>query len=228
MQTFLDLSSVEFIDIHTHSPSNRRGVFSLQSLFLKDAENAPLNFFSCGVHPWYVSESYPSTKFYQSPVFKRKELIAVGEIGLDKVNNKVNYNLQIEVFKTQLILAEQLKKPVIIHSVKAYSDVLAILKKTQPTVPLIFHGYNENMQIADQLLNFNSYFSFGQFLFRTNSKAVNVFSQIPENKLFLETDDSLFSISEVYEKATEIRSLKLNDLQGLIADNFRKVFAIND
>ena len=217
-------SQYNYIDIHTHSSQHIDGVFSLQSFFIEDSQKKTKQHFSAGIHPWNIVNNNSAKLMTLSSVLQNNKLLAIGEIGLDKMNNYENYTKQIKVFTEQLKIADNVKKPVIIHCVKAFSDIQKILKELQPKIPLIFHGFNENIQIAKQLLKYNSYFSFGEYLFRSNYKAKKVFTQIPSNRIFLETDESDLSIQNIYKKAAELRKIDIQKLQKHISENFLTVF----
>ncbi|KAK6243672.1 hypothetical protein QUC31_010081 [Theobroma cacao] len=82
-----------------------------------------------GVHPWYVAERSPSWFSTLKEFFETTPAAAVGEIGLDKGSRgrEIDFNDQIEVFRQQLELAKELKKPASVHCVRAFGDLLQIM-----------------------------------------------------------------------------------------------------
>ena len=145
-------------------------------------------------------------------------VIAIGECGLDRVL-KVNWKKQVEVFVWHLRLAQQYHLPLIIHCVRAYGEVLKYLLDHKINTPVIFHGYNGNVQQTQRLLQEdNIYFSFGELLFR-KSKAQQVLPQIPLERIFLETDCSAKKIDEIYRQAATLLAVKEATLVKTIGKN---------
>lgn len=83
--------------------------------------------------------------------------MAIGEVGLDKVTS-TPFDLQMNILQKQLELAKKYDKPVIIHCVKAYSDLIKIKKRDFKMQVWIFHGFNTSWQVAEQLLQMHCYF----------------------------------------------------------------------
>ena len=133
-------------------------------------------------------------------------------------------DIQKEVFEFHLRVAQNLKKPVIIHAVRTYPEIVESYKKTGADVKLIFHGFNGNLQIAKQLIKRNFYLSFGADLFDDRKKAAAILKVIPIENIFLETDESAKSIVEIYEKAATIKKTNLTYLKANIFKNFNNCF----
>ena len=121
-------------------------------------------------------------------------------------------------------IAVSFHKPVIIHCVKAYSELLEILKKYNIKIPSIIHCFNENEQIAEQLMNYKICFSFGKSILNAESKAAKVFKQLPPDRVFFETDDSELSISDIYKKAAELSGKDENFWMSQCKTNFSNCF----
>ncbi|MDZ7934269.1 MAG: TatD family hydrolase [Emticicia sp.] len=98
--------------------------------------------------------------------------------------------LQEEIFIKQIRIAEEVKKPIIIHCVKCFNELISIKKIIRPKVPMIVHGFNNNLTIAQMLLERGFYISLGAAILQENSNAAQLLTQIPLEKLFLETDDA--------------------------------------
>jgi TatD DNase family protein len=182
-----------------------------------------IGYYSIGIHPWYVSEKSAEKELNKVEKYiQNKNVIALGEIGLDRLYP--DFEFQKEIFIKQLCIAQKYSKPVIIHCVKAVPDVLSILKKENVSVPVIFHGFNAGLQIAQQNLAKGYYLSFGKDLFFKKSNAAQVLSQIPLQNIFLETDDSEYLISEIYFRAAELVEWEIEKLRDLMIDNFDRCF----
>jgi TatD DNase family protein len=131
--------------------------------------------------------------------------------------------LQIEVFEKQIQLAEKYQKPLVLHLVAAFDELIAIKKRMQITVPVIIHGFSKNQQVAKQLIDNGFYLSFGKYLLR-NPELKSVFQSIPNDKFFLETDTIEETLDEVYNLAANYKKINLLDLIEIINSNFNFVF----
>ena len=151
-------------------------------------------------------------------------LIAIGECGLDRACDS-DFELQREVFIKQIELSEQYHKPLIIHAVRSYPDIISIWKEMKPNQPWIIHGFNGNEHSAEQLLRHDGiYLSLGDVLFKNEKRAELLLDIIPSDRLFLETDVADRSIVEVYEKASLLSGVATDILRKDIFDNFVKIF----
>ncbi|WBX74775.1 TatD family hydrolase [Tenacibaculum pacificus] len=151
-----------------------------------------------------------------------KNCYAVGECGLDKLS-KVNYTLQISIFKEHIKLSEEFKKPLIIHCVKAFQDILRLKKELKPTQKWIIHGFNKNSQIATDFIKNDCFLSFGKALL-TSTKLQEVFLKIPLENIFLETDENTIKIACIYKKASDIKNIEIEKIEQNIHQNFNKIF----
>lgn len=219
------MSSIPFIDIHTHQANLDNEILSILNLNLKSINKGlPVNQpYSIGIHPWDIGEvRYTTLEEYIQTDIAYKNPTAIGEIGLDKVIT-TDLQQQKEFFIEQLQFAKTLQKPVIIHCVKAHEELLRIKKAHDTGTSWIFHGYNKNVQLAEQLLKIGFYLSFGETLLH-NEKLISVFKELPLDKIFLETDDSDISIKEIYITAAEVKGIEIDDLKKQILLNYIKCF----
>ena len=151
-------------------------------------------------------------------------LKAIGECGLDRACDS-DFELQREVFIKQIELSEQYHKPLIIHAVRSYPDIISIRKETKSNQPWIIHGFNGNEHSAEQLLRHDGiYLSLGDVLFKNEKRAERLLDIIPSDRLFLETDVAERSIVEVYEKVSLLSGVATDILRKDIFDNFVKIF----
>lgn len=210
---------IPFIDIHSHHSCRCSDVLTIQSFyqFPTDLDSA---FISAGMHPWYPYEiSFEDIE----RLLKEDKIIAIGECGLDRLA-EVSLQEQIPIFEKQIEFATQYKKPMIIHCVKSFQELIEIKQKTNRDVPMIIHGYNNNWTIAQQLLKHGFYFSFGTALLHKNSNASKVIIECPLEKIFLETDDSGADIKDVFEAAAQHLRMDVLKLKEQIFYNFKQVF----
>lgn len=213
---------MQFFNLHTHKFTNQPEVLELVNQYPQEFD-ATIPFYSIGIHPWYIVKDRVEAdlEIIESKL-QEKKCLAVGECGLDK-RIEIPFDLQQLVFEKQLALAEKYRKPVVIHCVAAFQEVIEIKKKLNITVPMLIHGFSKNEQVAKQLIDNGFYISFGKYLLR-NPELGSVFKSIPNDRFFLETDTIEEGIREVYALAAKYKELELNELQEIINTNFTRVF----
>jgi TatD DNase family protein len=209
-----------FINIHTHSQTFDAQL-ELVNLFLQ--QNDRVKYYSYGIHPWHVDGDYADALEHLKEISQEKGCLAIGECGLDK-NCEVDFALQEKVFAAQVKLANKLKKPLIIHCVKAFNELINCLNHNDNKVPVIIHGFNNNENIARILTEEGYYFSFGKALLGYESNAAKAIKVIGRKRFFLETDDKDLSIKYVYLKAGELLGVNDEIIQIQMEENFKNVF----
>ena len=219
------------IDTHQITQNDKREPTQSSTLYKQTPE--PLTainmsadtYFSLGIHPWFIEcqdidLAIETFKAYGN----HPKLLAIGECGLDRTIN-TDLSLQTLVFRRQIELSEQLHKPLIIHCVRAFNELIQIKKSVNTSVPWIVHGYNNKPESARQLLKHDCYLSLGKALLNRQSNATQVLAILPLDRLFLETDDANdISISAIYTAAAKITGLTADALRQQIFSNFKRVF----
>ena len=212
----------KFINIHTHQFSNLSDVVEVVNQYPWEFD-ALIPKYSIGIHPWYLDENRLAADLKSiSEKLKLPECLALGECGLDK-RIEISMELQTSVFKLQLQLVQQTEKPIILHCVAAYDEVIAVKKELDIKNPMIIHGFSKNEQVANSLLKNGFYLSFGKYLLR-NPDLEKVIKFAPENKILLETDTIEESIYEVYEKAAFIRGISVEKMKAIVFQNYSNIF----
>jgi len=151
----------------------------------------------------------------------QKNVLAIGECGLDRICT-TDFKLQERVFIEQILWANEIAKPLIIHCVKANQESLILLKEYNRTSPVIFHGFNNKLETANKILDQGHYLSFGKHIF--NPVIESVFSKISLEKIFLETDDSDIGIDAIYKQAAKIKNISREQLSLQIKKNLDCIF----
>lgn len=208
-------------NLHTHSYSGKSNVLEVVNRYPYEAIDVPC--FSTGIHPWHIDED--RLEQHLEIIEQRlgmENCLALGECGLDK-RIETPLAVQVTFFEKQLVLAKKYDKPVILHLVAAFDELIEIKDRLKPDVPMIIHGFSKNIQVARQLLDNGFYLSFGKYLLR-NPDLPAVLAQMPENSFFLETDMIDEGIEEVYTRAAKARSTGIEDLKNTISNNFKTVF----
>lgn len=215
---------VPLLNIHTHKAKQQEGVIAIQSLsltestFLAMPKTKPI---SIGIHPWYGHlEALPKNMKYLNVLAKQTNVKLIGECGLDKLKGEEMVN-QLQILEAQIDLAQQLKKPMILHCVKAFDELIALKKSMKPSVPMIIHGFNKKYEMAQQLMAQGFYLSFGAAVLKSDEMA-KVLEEINQ-PFFLETDEADISILEVYKKVAEIKKITIYELKDAIFAHWKKL-----
>jgi len=213
---------IPYINIHTHHLSKDNGVFLFNNRFGFDKDCYVDTFFSVGIHPWDSNLQISSTELEE--IIQHPKCVAIGECGLDKVI-EIDLGIQKKIFISQLELAVKYQKPVIIHCVKAFDELIEICKPYHMQITLIIHGFNKSGQLAKQLIDNGFYLSLNSAIFK---KVEIDLSILPIEKIFLETDnyESLL-IEDVYQKAAICFQIQEDELKAKIYTNFTALFNTN-
>ena len=213
---------MQYFNLHTHSFSNQANVVELVNQYPQEFSDS-IPYYSIGIHPWFIVEDrLESDLAILESKLSETGCLALGECGLDK-RIEVALELQQTVFERQLLLAEQYQKPVVIHCVAAFQELIAIKKKLKISVPFLIHGFSKNEQIAKELVANGCYISFGKYLLRM-PQLESVFKSMPKDRFFLETDTDEQTIQEVYELAAQYKGLTIPQIQELVTINFSTIF----
>src|SRR6476659_1556692 len=138
---------MEYFNFHTHKIRNQKDVLELVNQYPQEFDET-IPFYSIGIHPWYIVEDRISEDLETiSKVLLLDNCLALGECGIDK-RVETPLQIQMEVFEAQLKLAQKHQKPVVIHCVAAFQEVIEIKKRLKISVPMIIHGFSKNEQVA--------------------------------------------------------------------------------
>ena len=211
-----------FFNLHTHKFTNNSAITELVNQYPWEFD-VTIPVYSIGIHPWYISEErLESDLKVIEEKLSLKQCLALGECGLDK-RIEVPMPLQIAIFENQIALAEQYQKPLVLHLVAAFDELIEIKKRLNISVPIIIHGFSKNEQVAKQLLANGFYLSFGKYLLR-NPELKEVFQAVPNDRFFLETDTIEETLEEVYRVAAQYKGMTLTEMQLQVETNWKKVF----
>jgi TatD DNase family protein len=211
-----------FIDFHTHHDRQSPNLINLQTLHVNpELQELDLpNICSLGLHPWFVqSSSWENLK----ALANLSQVVAIGECGLDR-NIDLPLEVQTSIFKRHIKLAEELQKPLVIHCVRAFAELIALKKNTRSSIPWIIHGFNKKEEVFQQLLNHDFYFSFGAAILSDRSPVIKAIATIPNGRFLLETDDRTdITIEQIYDRAATLRQVPLEILQTQLIETYRKL-----
>ncbi|MBO7301616.1 MAG: TatD family hydrolase [Bacteroidaceae bacterium] len=203
---------MSFFDIHTHKQDsvNSSSILNCTS-YITDRN------ISVGLHPWDIGEEWENKICEIKKAASAKNVIAIGECGIDKLKSPADITTQTEVFLQQALLAEEFMKPLIIHCVKGIDDIIAIYKQVNPKQAWIIHGFRGNKQQAEQLVKCGFHLSLGE---HHNTESAKF---IPDNRLFIESDESKKDIADIYRSIAMAREIPVDELKLLINKNRNRI-----
>ena len=193
-----------------------------------------------GIHPENCGDFAPAMTDGLRALAKAPKVVAIGEIGLDYYwAENPPRELQQEVLRRQLALAQELHLPVIIHDRDAHADTLSIVREF-PQVTGVFHCFSGSVEMAEELLKLGWMLSFnGAITFNNARKAPEVIAAVPLEKLMIETDapyltpvphrgernDSSY-VRFVAEKIAEIKGISAEEVEKATWENGKAFFGI--
>jgi len=215
------MNDLPYIDFHTHRYPFPPGTAGIYHVF-PGQPLPPAGWFSTGIHPWYVKKELPHWEEVKQNA-ARPRCLAVGECGLDRLPRfRETYDLQQEIFRRHIELSEALRKPLIIHCVRCYDDLLRFRRGA--VQPWILHGFAKGENVARRLIEKGIYLSFGKILLNPGSKAAMAFRNLPWEHVLLETDDAPLPVRRVYEAAARLKNTAVEEVKKKMAENFEKIF----
>lgn len=145
-----------------------------------------------GVHPWFIQDRSPDWFDTLKGFFETTPSASVGEVGLDKGSRgkQIDFADQCQVFQQQLQLAKELKKPASVHCVRAFGDLLRIMKDLGPFPNgVILHSYLGSAEMVPEFAKLGAYFSFSGYLMHLKErKAKEMLKAVPSERILLESD----------------------------------------
>ncbi|MCJ8155218.1 TatD family hydrolase [Chryseobacterium sp. SSA4.19] len=175
--------------------------------------------YSIGIHPKDIGKATIEDQFRWLESNITEDCFAIGECGLDSLA-ETDIKIQEDVFLRQIEIANDIKKPVIIHCVRKFYEVITFKKYAEK--PMIIHGFNKKQAIADALLQHDFYLSFGKALLY-NLSLQHTFRSTPSDKIFLETDNDNFNIREMYETAANLKGISTEKMNEQILENLEMI-----
>lgn len=204
------------IDIHTHKAAPYpEGIVDVSALVADGGMPPEIagQLYSVGIHPWSTIEA-PSDELMRrvEAVAARPDVAAIGEAGIDTVKGGPMFR-QLKVFRSMIELSERLRKPLIIHCVKAEDVILGLRRDLAPRQNWLVHGFRKKPQAAAMLLDAGIRLSFGE---RFNAETLRA---VPDSGLFAETDASPLAISDVVAAIAAARGTSPAALLPLLVAN---------
>jgi TatD DNase family protein len=218
-----------FLDVHTHRPLAAEKTLAVKNIFAHELLNHKFEFkedfyYSIGLHPWHIQEADLKREMKILIDYAlHPQVLAIGEAGLDRCIN-TDWRVQTNIFFKHAELAEAVNKPLIIHCVRAYPEMIALKKQIRPTSAWVLHGYQANANLTEQLIKNQFLLSFGEILLKPKMAIHSIFANLPADSFFLETDATESPIEQVFARAAELRNIGEDDLQNQVFANFKQWF----
>ena len=216
----------DYIDIHTHGAVSVRGVYAVETLMAHEnrvPEDISGLGFTFGIHPWHLNENNHDEQIAcVTKAVTDHRIIAIGEAGFDKIKGPPA-DLQRKTFEEQVRIAEEHRKPVVIHCVRACDDLLMEHKRMKPAMPWLVHGFRGKPDLALQLISKGLYLSFWfDFILKPESSVL--IKTLPKDRIFLETDGAEVNIRDIYNKVSGDLGIEVIELKRQIFSNFNEFF----
>lgn len=161
-------------DIHTHNPAADNAVINLApGMTLR-----PGALYSAGIHPWWAVADFS----WVERMAENPQVVMIGECGIDRLRGAHPIGQQLDMLRRHAELAERVGKPLLLHVVRGYGEIMALHKQINPSQPWIIHGFRGKPQLAKQLTDMGIHISLG------NKFNADVPSVVPPGMLHRETD----------------------------------------
>jgi TatD DNase family protein len=209
------------------------------------AQESDFIYAAIGIHPYEVGGISLETLNLLKMLAENKKVVAIGETGLDfkldqaRPETILNKESQIELFHAQVLLANEIIKPVIIHARDSWGELGTLLKEWKPKSGVI-HSWSGNLEQAWEIVNLGLYISFsGMLTYPSNERLREVAKKIPLERIVLETDAPFLPpqskrgrrneplyIKETASVLAELRGLDMEEIAQITKDNTRRLFSL--
>ncbi len=194
-----------------------------------------------GIHPHDARFYSNELKKYLKEIMKHPKVIAIGEIGLDYHYEYSSKDEQIRAFEDQIVLAQEFRKPIVVHSREARKDTLDILKKNyqkeEYRVNGIMHCFSGDINFAEECISLGFYISFsGVITFDNATRIKEVLKKVPLEHILSETDSPYLSpapyrgkrnepayVIRVVNKISEVKEKPVQQIADTIYLNMQRI-----
>lgn len=163
-------------DIHTHNPEATDAIINLAQ---GEEPSRPGAIYSVGWHPWWP---LPADMEWVERMARHPQVSMIGECGIDLLRGQGSEAEQIALLRRHALLAEEVDKPLLLHCVRAWHQIMALRREMRPKQPWIIHGFRGKPELARQLLDAGFHISLGA-KFNPDTEKI-----IPPDRLLRETD----------------------------------------
>ncbi|NDV90046.1 YchF/TatD family DNA exonuclease [Alteromonas sp. 345S023] len=194
---------------------------------------------SCGVHPLHQDEACSYAELLEKA--QRDEVVAIGETGLDYFYSPESKEVQLTSFVDHIKVANETRKPLIIHTRDAREDTINLLKAHKaPHTKGVLHCFTETFEMAQAAIEMDFYISIsGIVTFNSADELREVVKAIPLSRLLIETDSPWLApvphrgkqnqpgyVVEVAEFIAELKGVTVEELARCTTENFYNLFSL--
>ena len=175
------------------------------------------------LHPWSGEEWNPQF----AKLARQPEFAGIGEVGLDRLKGKLPLAEQISIFSSAACLAQELNKPLIIHCVKCFSELLQLYKSLKWQVPTVIHYFCGKLELAQQLWRDTHFVLSLPPKIYCQQKLLDFLrdNAAYHHRFVLETDDPhQGNIEQHYRIMANALDMELETLQKLMTEQFERLF----
>ncbi|MFC4699281.1 TatD family hydrolase [Glaciecola siphonariae] len=192
---------------------------------------------SCGVHPLHQEDACDYAALLAHG--QRNDVVAIGETGLDYHYSADTKAVQLQSFKDHIRVANEVQKPLIIHTRDAQEDTLQLLEKYyEQSTGAVLHCFTESLEMAKAAIDMGIYISIsGIVTFKSAAELQETVKQLPLDKLLIETDSPWLApiphrgkenqpkyVVNVAECIAELKGISLDELASITTQNFYQLF----
>lgn len=200
-------------DFHTHTPC-AEGICSIEP----GREMLPGYKYMCAIHPWHAAEATEATLRRLNEQCASEQVVAIGETGIDRLRGG-SAECQQEILMRHIEISERLGKPLVLHSVRSWEQILNLHKHINPSQPWVMHGFRLKPDVARRLAERGIYLSYGV---KFNPESLRA---TPRHLLLLESDEAA---DPPYAEAARELGLSEDDLRRLVDENAARIIHLGD
>lgn len=197
-------------------------------------------FATVGIHPHNASQFNQGLLHTLRDLAKDPKVVAIGEIGLDYYRNLSRRETQRKAFEAQLLLAEDLELPVVIHDREAHADILKVLSQFKGRINGVMHCFSGSKTMAKRCIELEFNISFaGPVTFPKAHTLQEVATEIDMNRILLETDSPWLApqvrrgkrnepafLPFIAETIAKLRGISFEELAEVTTKNAKRVFRL--
>lgn len=212
-----------------------------ESVRAQSSPETPRIYAGVGVHPHDASDLTPEVVKELRILAQHENVVAIGETGLDYFRNRSPREHQLEAFRTQICLAKECGKPLIIHDRDAHADILEVMRaENAHECGGVLHCFSADVAMAQACVDMGFYISFtGNITYPKNEMLRDVIRHIPLERIMVETDCPYMApqskrgkrnepayATETACKIAELRGLTLHDIARITSLNAYELFGV--
>ncbi len=202
------------------------------------AEQYPAVYAAVGFHPNSAAEATPAALAEVRALAKHPKVVGIGEIGIDLYWRKLSRTEQEAVFRSQIELANDVGKPVIVHDREAHAEVLTVLRDQPPASGGVLHAFSGDRSLAEEAVRLGFFLGVdGPLTYKKNEALRALFADVPLDRILIETDAPYLTpqsrrgkrnepayVKEVAECLAVIRGVPLETTAAVTSHNAARLF----